>query len=276
MEYLAAGNGPRSLLFIVGGPGSAIPSRREVRVMAASVRPYLDDGYTVWAVTRRRAMPTGYTVEDIADDHAASIRDELGGRVDVVVAEEFGGLVGLALAARHPECLGRLAVVGAASRVSGWGAETDLRFAEAFAAGRTAEAGAEIVASLLPEGRLRWLPRLLGPTVGKWLASRPYNVPDVLVEAEAQRVFDGRGLLPQISVPVVLIVGDRDRFADARLVDETAALVPDCTVVRYQGYGHLRAVSSSKVPRDVLAFLAAHPARGGGSPSGRADLHPAR
>lgn len=112
MEFSAVGSGPKALLFIQGGPGTAVPSPPEMRMMASSVKPYLDDGFTVWGVTRRRGMPAGYTVSEMSEDYARTIEDELGGRVDVVVAEEFGGMIGQQLAADHPELVTQLALAG--------------------------------------------------------------------------------------------------------------------------------------------------------------------
>lgn len=255
MEYIAWGSGPKRLLFIVGGPGSAVPSEREARMAAGSIGPYLDDGYTVWAVTRRRNMPSGYTIADMADDYADVVENELGGRVDVVVAEELGGLIGLHLAADHPGLLDRLALVRTAWGATEWGRDVDGRFGEALGAGRFAEAGAATLEEVVPGALWWWLRRLVGPLIGRWLASRDYNLPDVLVEARAERAFDGRGVLPRISLPVVLIAGDKDRIFAKDQVEETARLIPDCTLIRYEGTNGIRTAASRRVPRDVLAFV---------------------
>lgn len=255
MEYSVVGSGSKTLLFIQGGPGTAVPSPTEMRVMARSVKPYVDDGFTVWAVTRRRGMPSGYTVSEMAEDYARTIRDELGGRVDLVVAEEFGGMIGQQLAADHPELLTHLALVRTAWRITEWGRDSDGRFGEALSSGRFAAAGAALLEEVVPGGRWLWLRRLLGPLVGRWLAGRAYHLPDVLVEAHAERDFDGRDALPRITAPVVLICGEDDRVfaeADAR---ETVRLVPDGTFIRYAGASGLRAAASPRVPRDVLAFV---------------------
>lgn len=255
MEYLAVGSGPRRMLFILGGPGSAVPSGREVAMMAGSATPYLDDGYTVWAVTRRRGMPAGYSVADMARDYAQVIESDLGGRVDVVVGEELGGMIGLHLAADHPDLLDRLALVRVAWSVTDWGRRLDGRFGEALSAGRFAEAGAAMLEEIVPGARWAWLRRLLGPSVGRWLAGRDYSLPDVLVETRAEQAFDGRDVLPSIDVPVVLIAGGNDRIFSKDAVEETGRLIPDCTLVLYEGRNGIRTVTSRQVPRDVLTFL---------------------
>lgn len=236
MEYSAVGSGPKALLFIQGGPGgTVVPSRAEMRMVAGSVRTYLDDGYTVWGVTRRRGMPRGYSVADMAEDYARVIREELGGRVDVVVAEEFGGMIGQQLAAAHPDLLTHLALVRTAWRVTQWGRDVDGRFGEALSAGRCTGAGVALLEEVAPGARWQWLRRVLGPLAGRWLAGRGYNLPDVLVETHAERDFDGRDVLSRIRVPVVVICGEKDRIFAQEDAAELARLIPDSTLIRYPG-----------------------------------------
>jgi pimeloyl-ACP methyl ester carboxylesterase len=108
----------------------------------------------------------------------------------------------------------------------------------------------------MPGDRLRWPRRLLGPLVGRALfGDEPCPPGDVLTELDAEVSFDSRALLPTIGVPVLIVSGGRDRFFPPAIIDGTAALIPDCTVVRYEGKGHLGAGTDERVPRDVLASV---------------------
>jgi pimeloyl-ACP methyl ester carboxylesterase len=78
---------------------------------------------------------------------------------------------------------------------------------------------------------------------------------DVLTEARAESAFDARAVLPLIRPPVVLLCGGRDAFFPRAVAEETARLIPDCTLIVYERWGHLRVGSSRRVPRDVLAFV---------------------
>lgn len=255
MEYVAVGTGSRSVLLIPGGPGSGLPSPSMLHFMAGTIRPYLDAGFTVWFVSRRRGMPSGHTLSDIGDDYAQFIADELGGQAEVVVGESYGGMVALYLAADHPDRLGHLALVCSAATLTDWGADFDRRFGEALGTGRDTEVGAAVLELGLGGERWRWLRRGLAPLVGRLAAARTYPPEDALVEAEAERDYDARPVLPRITVPTLLICGDRDEFFAVDAVEETARLIPDATVVWYRGLGHMRVATSSKVAGDVLAFL---------------------
>ncbi len=84
---------------------------------------------------------------------------------------------------------------------------------------------------------------------------------DVLTEARAELAFDARAVLPRIRPPVLLLCGGRDAFFPRAVAEETARLIPDCTLIVYERWGHLRAGSSSRVARDVLAFVRAEDSR---------------
>ncbi len=256
MEYLTWGSGPRTLLSIQGGPGSFLPTGSMARMFRRLHRPYVDAGFAVWIVTRRRHMPAGHGVADMADDYARVIADEFGGRVDLVVGESYGGMVAQYLAALHPERVGHVAVVIAGCEVSEWGKDVDSRLATAVARQDTTGCGMAFGEYVLPGDRLRPVRRLLAPLVGRALFADQQCPPhDVLTELQAELHFDSRAALPTIRVPVLLISGSRDRFFPPAVIEETAALIPGCTVVRYEGKGHLGAGTHKRVPRDVLTFV---------------------
>lgn len=255
MDYAVAGRGERVLLFIQGGPGSEAPAGSMVARLHPWIAPLVGAGFTVWVVTRRRGMPAGHSVADMADDYARLIREELGGRVDVVLGESFGGLVVQYLAARHPTCCDRVVIQSAACEVSVWGKDVDRRLLAALEAGEWAEAGAVFAEYLLPGERMRWVRRMLGPMTGRMLTGRAYPVSDVVVETQAELDFNSRAILPDVAVPVLMVCGDRDLFFPADLVAETAALIPDCTVVWRPGRGHVKTTTDQRSAADILAFL---------------------
>lgn len=265
MEYATWGGGPESVprdgskavLWLPGGPGSDIPRGALGRLAGRYHQPVLQTGYRVWHVTRRRHMPDGHTIADMADDVAELIADEFGGRVDAVVGVSYGGAIALYLAARHPDRVGRVVAALSAARFTDHGRDVDLRWARATAAGRSDEAGAvlsEFVSAGDGVGR-SWARRLLGKLLGR--ASARLHVPanDLLVEAEAESVYDATAVLPQIRVPVLLIAAELDEVASLELVEQTARLIPDCTVIRYPGVGHVRAGMGGRIPADVAVFL---------------------
>jgi pimeloyl-ACP methyl ester carboxylesterase len=256
MDYLTWGRGAKSLLFIQGGPGSTVPHGMLRRLFRRQFEPFLNAGYAVWIVTRRRNMPAEHTIADMADDYALAIAEEFGGRVDVVLAESFGGMIGQYVAARHPDSFGHIAMVVTAAELSDWGKDVDSRMARALAHGDTKAAGTVFAEYVLPGRRLGWIRRLIGPVISKrLLTGADYPPEDVLTEVQAEVSFNSRAVLPRIRRPVLLVCGGSDQFFPRDVARETAALIPDCTLIWYEGKGHLRAASSGRIAQDVLAFV---------------------
>ena len=256
MDFRTWGGESKTLLFLPGGPGSAIPTGLFARLSRGWFDPFVDDGYAIWFVTRRRNMPEGHSVEDMADDYARLISDQFGGRVDLVVGESFGGMIAQYLAALHGDTANQFALVVAAAEVNDWGKEVDFRLRKALDRGDQAGFGMTFAEYVLPGRRSRWARRALGPLIARSLLSgKSYPPADLQVELEAEIAYDARPVLPGIEAPVVLVTGDRDQFFPMDVVEETVRLIPDCTLVVLEGQGHVKAASNKRVAHDVLAFV---------------------
>ena len=266
MAYARWGTGPKTLLFIPGGPGNAAPGGMSVR-MFPLLRRLVEDGYTAWYVARRRDMPKGHTIADMADDYARLVADELGGKVDLVVGVSYGGMIGFYLAARHPERFGHIAIAVAGYEVGEQGKSLDYDFARLMSEGRNGEAGALMVRNMAPGLRVPGAARVLGAVMGRIMAgeAHPSFASDVMVEAEAEVACDARDVLPAIAVPVLLVCGDEDLYFSKEVYEETARLIPDCTLRMYEGAGHVGATRDGRLPQDVLDFVRQRKAPGLGS-----------
>ncbi len=259
MEYVTWGDGRRTLLFLQGSPTSSVPSGVWASMRQRYFRPYLEAGYAVWIVTRPRGMPRGHSVADLADDYAGFIGEHLGGRVDLLLGESFGGMVAQYLAGLRPSAVGHLAMVASGFEVSEWTKGVDRRLAAAVERRDRTSAGAAFAEYLLPSPSLERLRRLGGPLMAKPLLASPHYPPeDVVVEMEAEVACDTRPVLPRIEAPTVLVAGGRDRIFTRDIVEETAALIDGCRVVWIPGKGHVATCTSAKVAGEVLDFVGAH------------------
>ena len=255
MEYARWGDGSKTLVWIPGGPGSEVPRGPMAGMFGSKFRPFVEAGYTVWFVTRKRNMPAGHSVEDMAADNAALITDQFGGRVDTVVGASYGGTITLYLAANHPASANHFVAAGAAGTFSTWGRDVDYRWAQARARGDKAEAGRVMAEYFYPEPSQARRRAVLGSALAPLFSGEQVSAGDLRVEAEAEMVFDARDALPRISVPVLLVSGEDDLFLTKEIVDETVALIPDCTLIRYPGKGHLRSIMGGQLVEDVLEYV---------------------
>ena len=257
MAFIRWGAGPKKLLWIVGGPGLGFPIGLRVALLPWVLRPFAQAGYTCWLVNRKRDMPPGYPLADMADDYAELIADELGGKVDLVLGEDFGGWIGFRLAARHPERLGLLANASTGYAITETGKAIDRDFALLVRDGRSIQAWAEMLATLAP-GLPAVLARVLGVVLDRLFTdrTRPDFVANLMVETDAEQTCDVRGILPDVQVPVLLIGGDQGPFLSRDILEETARLIPDCTLQLHPGKTDMAAISTTQLPRDVLAWVA--------------------
>lgn len=86
----------------------------------------------------------------------------------------------------------------------------------------------------------------------------PYwDPPDMIATVKPEDAFDASNRLEGISVPTLVIGGERDPCYSRALFAETARGIPDARLFIYEGRGHGGAVTDRRFARDVTAFLAA-------------------
>lgn len=263
MAYARRGEGSKTLLALPGGPGNVVPSGFMLRMMLRHLRPLIEADYAAWYVTRRQGMPRGHSVADMADDYASLISDQFDGKVDLVVGDSFGGMIGIYLAANHPDLFDHIALVGVACEASETSKQQNYQFALRLSEGNPRRAMTESIRADFPDWSfpaadliLDGAAALFGGIMGRWGFgnTHPHFSSDVMVEAEAGVAFDAREVLSSISVPVLLIAGDRDADFPLPLVDKTARLIPDCELKVYQGKNHTQTFFDVQTGRDILAF----------------------
>jgi pimeloyl-ACP methyl ester carboxylesterase len=254
MGYARIGAGARSLLWI-GGPSIGAPGGMYLKMMTRMLRPFVRHGYTVWLVGLKPNLAAGCTIADMAEDYAKLIAEEFGGKIDVVVGDSTGGMIGFHLAARHPDVFGHIVIAVAAYSMTDEGRAANLASARLLSAGRKTDAAAALVTLMYPGIRPAWIARLLAWAVAQVSFTAAFNPRDVLVGAEAVNAVDAREILRSISVPVLLVCGDRDRWFAREAYQQTADLIPHCTLKMYEGKDHMGAMFDKRLPRDVLGFV---------------------
>jgi pimeloyl-ACP methyl ester carboxylesterase len=253
IAYEAIGSGPRTVIFLPGGPG--IARMAWTKVLHTLLEPLAAQGCTVWRLARRRGMPPGHSVPDMADDVAQVIDERFGGHVDAVVGLSLGGMIAQFLAARHPDAVGRVVLVSAAATPTAATVTSTRHYGEALGHGRFTAAGAAMLEDVLPGRWLRPVRYLFGLPLGRMLASSGNSLPDVLIETAAVMDVDARPVLPRITVPVLVIVGEKDPDFAPETVDETVRLIPSCRLIRYEGRGHGGTAWDERTSRHIAAFL---------------------
>lgn len=106
MDYIRFGSGEKHLVILPGlgdglqtVKGTAIPMTLMYRIFARD--------YTVWAFSRKNALPVGSTTRDMARDQAQAM-EKLGIAQADVFGVSMGGMIAQHLAVDYPEKVGKL------------------------------------------------------------------------------------------------------------------------------------------------------------------------
>jgi len=228
----------------------------ENRPQFGLVSPYgfLKDAYNVFAVLRKPGLPVGYSMKDMADDYAGTIREEFGGPVNII-GVSTGGSIAQHFAADHPELVRRLVLHSSAHTLSEAGKQLQIKVAQMAKQGRWYAASAAMMGFILPRtGLMKVLTGPLNAIISTLMAlSAPKDPNDLVVTVEAEDKHDFRERLPEITAPTLVIAGAEDPFYTPDLFRETAEGISHARLILYEGMGH--AASGKRLQQAVLSFL---------------------
>lgn len=236
LHYLQRGHGPVVVL------SHALGCNLD---MWDEVAELLQPNYTVLRYDQRghgrsTCPPGTWTIEDMADDAAALIRDVVQGPVHFA-GLSMGGMVAQALAVRHPTLLKSIVIANSASHYDEaartlWQARVQTVRAQGLAA--------------IAEGALqRWFTPAFrtDPVRG---AARVQAMRAALEQSDAQAyaasceavaAIDFRTSNPRISCPTLVIAGSRDEATPPALSEAMAADIPGARLEHIDA-AHLSAV----------------------------------
>ncbi|WP_049928470.1 alpha/beta fold hydrolase [Halopiger goleimassiliensis] len=238
--YASVGDGSRALVVLPGFEDSMFAGVYPPGSGWALV-PYVGrflESHSVSIVSRPRGLPADYDEETAADGHARSLEALAKSAAGVdLVGFSMGGLVGQALARRHPDLVDRLVLANSACRIDD-DALDDVRTFERYARRRDWSAiRSKLVADMFADGRaVAYPPWLL--TIGQFLQPRPADPDDVLRSLEFIRSFDGCDALGDVHQPTLVFGGERDPYFTPDRTRETAAGIPNAELELVPGAKH--------------------------------------
>ncbi len=249
VPYNRVGHGPRTLVIFQGLFFDNRPLPSYLNWLFESYYRFLAEDYTTYIVHRKTGMPAGYTLQNMADDYATVIRDELGGPVDVM-GGSTGGSIALHFAADHPDLVRKLIIHSSAYTLSEVARQVQLRVADLARQRRWPAAYAEMVSITRYSKLVIWIGALVAGTFGM-----PDDPSDVIVTIEAEDQLNFKDRLGQIAAPTLVIAGEQDPYYTPALFRETAEGIPHARLILYPGMGHPAA--GKQFRQDVLLFLKA-------------------
>jgi pimeloyl-ACP methyl ester carboxylesterase len=234
LPFIRFGEGSRTLVIFPPINDSLQDVTNGARFYRWYYRHFADE-YTVYLVSRKRRLLSGYTTRDMAADYAKAFGRSIGSAH--VVGLSLGGLVAQHFAADHPEYVESL-VIGVAARGLGTeGREIVRRWIDLARGGRWRELHAEMVVDMYT-GIRRPLYEILARLLGGAMVRSPVAREDFIVSAEASLDHDATDRLGAIKSRTLVVGGAQDRLFPSSLQYDTAERIPGAALRLIEGVGH--------------------------------------
>jgi pimeloyl-ACP methyl ester carboxylesterase len=159
-------------------------------------------------------------------------------------------------AADHSELFNHIVIAMGAHKISEEGKQIDIKFAELLSKGNIKSAYVTIADALYPPSFKRNILKGILWLAGSFAhkpASKTFSQ-DVLIEAKAEVEHDSIDSLKKISVPVLMLCGDKDFYFPSEYVKEMDSLINNSTLKFYENKGH-EIIGDIRFAKDILEFI---------------------
>lgn len=247
MDYVTFGKGEKTLILL---PGLSLQGVKGNGLSLAYMYRIFAKKYKVYVLDRKRDIPEGYTVRDMAEDTAKAM-DMLGLSHAHIFGVSQGGMIAQYLAAEHPRLADKLVLAVTLSRQNETVERAVGRWVEL--AGKRDHRGlvADILENMYSEAyvrRYRWLTPVLAKIAGRADLER------FAILAKACLTCDVYKELSAIRCPVLVLGGRQDRIVTGEASEEIAEAL-HCDLYMYDGLGHAAYEEAKDFNRRVYDFL---------------------
>ena len=250
MDYIRFGTGER-VLIMLPGLGDGLRSVKGTALpMAVMYRTFAKD-FTVYAFSRKNALPKGYTTRDMADDVAAAM-EMLGIEKADIFGVSMGGMIAQHLAIGHPERVNKLILAVTSPKPNPILRESIEEWVSCARRGAHTAFMDSNVRRIYSEGyyrRNKWLVPIMGKL------TKPKSYERFFVQAEACLTHDAFERLHEINAPALVIGGELDHALGGEPSREIAAQIPGAVLRMYPEWGHGLYEEAKDFNRVVMDFL---------------------
>ncbi|MBQ1386115.1 MAG: GNAT family N-acetyltransferase [Erysipelotrichales bacterium] len=232
MDYFRFGSGEKTMVIL---PGLSVqPVMGSAKDIIEAYRLFTKE-YTVYVFDRRNELPDPYTMNEMAEDTAAVMKN-LGLKDVYLFGASQGGMMSLLIAADHPDLVRKAVIGSAAAYVSD-------------AMKETMKSWRELALQKDPEGLYLGFAEKLYPS-SLYEAWKDFfrEASKTVTEDELKRFirladtmdsYDARGVLSKIGCPVLVIGAADDNVVGPEAAKELCERLPDAELYIYEeGYGH--------------------------------------
>ena len=250
MDYIRFGTGER-ILVMLPGLGDGLRSTKGTALpMAFMYREFAKD-FTVYAFSRKNALPEGYTTRDMARDQQEAM-EQLGIGCADIFGVSMGGMIAQHLAIDYPGKVGKLILTVTSARPNPILAESIEEWVSCAKRGDHTGLMDSNVRRIYSEGYYR-KNKWLVPIMGK--LTKPKSYERFFVQADACLTHNAYENLPRIQAPTLVIGGEKDLSLGGDASREIAAAIPDVELRMYEQWGHGLYEEAKDFIEVVLSFL---------------------
>ena len=250
MDYIRFGTGGK-ILVMLPGLGDGLRSVKGTALpMAFTYRVFAKD-FTVYAFSRKNALPEGYTTKEMAADQAAAM-EQLGIQKADVLGVSMGGMIAQHLAIDYTEKVGKLILTVTSARPNPiLEASIDEWVSCAKRGDHTAfmDSNVRRIYSEAYYRKNRWLVPIMGKL------TKPKSYERFFIQADACLKHNAFDNLHQIQVPTLVIGGEKDNALGGGASREIAAQIPSAELRMYEQWGHGLYEEAGDFNQTVLNFL---------------------
>ncbi len=251
MDYLRFGDGERVFVIL---PGLSVKSvLGSASLIARQYAPIAND-HTVYLFDRRKALPSSYTVRDMAADTAEAM-DALGLRNVCLFGASQGGMIAEVIAIKRPDLVKKLILGSSSSCV------TDGHFSVIERWISLSKAG-DRVGLYLDFGKKIYPPDVFEKYRDELIRIAKTVTDDELrrfeVLSEGMRGFDDRDELRSLRCPVFVIGARDDAVLGPDAAERIAEALPEneCSQIHiYDGFGHAAFDTAPDYCERILGFI---------------------
>ncbi len=241
------GIGKKTLILL---PGLSFQSVRGAALMLAFMYRIFTKDYTVYVFDKKAAIPTGYTIRDMADDVAKAMK-----RLHLQHADVFGvsqgGMIAQYLAIDYPHLVHKLVLGVTASRcnevmekvIYGW-----IQMAEEDDCGAIVTDMYTKMYSDTYSRKYRWMYPILTRIV------RAKDMSRFIILARTCLTCHSYPELHKIKCPVFVIGGRKDYVVTGQASQEIADVL-ECGIYMYDNFGHAVYEEAPDFNKRILSFL---------------------
>ena len=250
MDFIRFGTGGK-VLVMLPGLGDGLRSVKGTALpMAFTYRMFAKD-FTVYAFSRKNALPEGYTTKEMAADQAAAM-EQLGIQKADVLGVSMGGMIAQHLAIDYPEKVGKLILTVSSARpnpilkasIEEWVSCAKRGDHTAFM-----DINVRRIYSEAYYRKNKWLVPIMGKL------TKPKSYERFFIQAEACLKHSAFENLHQIRAQTLVIGGGKDKVLGGDASREIAAEIPGAQLRMYDRLGHGLYEEAGDFNQTVLNFL---------------------